>query len=260
MQNRSIRSILPIQGVKRASMFPVPLGLKLTITKGLQRNDVLRCFYRGTGDEVHLPTPTLPSCLIEVARGEEKPPLTRAELALPSAARGFHRSDATAVSADGREVEHTSHESLRMGVISTDHVSVDHSPDKRKMEWVVDVRNSYRNGVYIGVSKASRWQCKGFTMGWSIAGDYRFGNAPNNTPVCDSAPVAYDPVYKVRVEVDLDAQVVRWTPVGPFPGNPPPPQERSLKNPMGYINQVKPWHSARLWVSLLHPRDRVSVS
>jgi hypothetical protein len=112
-----------------------------------------------------------------VPRAPLKKPRSDAQLAGPSEAPTFQQSDGSTLGTDGTSVVHCHFQWTRVGVVSSDHVHVNHVHKVRR--WTIRVQQAKSwKGAYIGVTQASAFQHAGSCLARDMYGNEMRGSKP----------------------------------------------------------------------------------
>ena len=192
-----------------------------------------------------------------IVRAPLKRARTDAQLAAPSEASGFLQSDGTVLGPGALSVRHKFWKHKRQGVVSSDHVHVDHAHPRRA--WTVRMARSKQNwkGAFFGLTAASGFQHRGATTCFDLFGNELRGESPLSMTGCWDTPFKVEPGVcadsAVRITADLREQTCTWEVfAGPHVEEEEEPLHR-LVRPLGGAT----WRSARLFVFLRDVDDCV---
>ena len=179
-----------------------------------------------------------------------------AQLAGHSEPPGFLQSDGSTLGTDAKIAVHEHFKWTRVGVVSSDHVHVDHSSKIRR--WTVRLRQAKAwKGGFVGVTQASGFQHAGSCLARDLYGNEMRGVKPVvgsgffPTPIETKSGVTDDSC--IRVTADLATHCFTWE---LFPRS----TIEEGESPTHAMTQPLPgWRSARLWVSLKRPGDEAII-
>ena len=191
-----------------------------------------------------------------VPRAPLKKPLFDAQLKGPSEPPGFHQSDGSTLGTDGKSVVHCHFPWTRVGVVSSDHVHVDHSSKIRR--WTIRVKQAkVWKGGYIGVTQATAFQHAGSCLARDFFGNEMRGSRPvvasGFYPTSIETMPGITPNSVIRVTANLANNSFTWE---LFPRQ----VIEEGEVPTHAITSPLPgWRSARLLVSLRRPGDEAII-
>ena len=191
-----------------------------------------------------------------VPRAPLKKPRSDAKLAGPSEPPGFEQSDGSTLGTDGKSVSHCHFPWTRVGVVSSDHVHVQHAQKIRR--WTIRVRQAKSwKGAYFGVTQATGFQHVGSCLARDLYGNEMRGIKPvlasGFYPTSIETKPGVTPDSVVRVTANLNENSFSWE---LFPRQ----VVEEGEVPTHAITQPLPgWRSARLWVSLRRPGDEAFI-